>query len=267
MFFSEMLCYFYTRWMGHTPSKSSTFVSSVHRVFSQKSWGSWRCFLAKLRWAFMFFLLGSGFGLGTLPCRPFLPSLFLMVESWTLTLTEESEACSSLDVVVGFFCDLLDESSLRSWGNFGRPATPGKVHHCSMFSPFVDNGSHCGSLESQRFRNGFITFSRLIDLNYFLSHLFLAFEDLLVYFTLSGRSYLSDFLIANRCGNNQAWMWLEKLKSGVINHSYVLTGGGGGKHFFHTGPCGFGFCFPFIKKTLHLKTACCVLLVLSLINI
>ncbi len=63
------------------------------------------------------------------------------------------------------FCDLLDELSLRSWGNFGRPATPGKVHHCSMFSPFVDNGSHCGSLESQSFRNGFITFSRLIDLN------------------------------------------------------------------------------------------------------
>ncbi len=25
--------------MGHTPSKCSTFVSSVHRVFSQKSWG------------------------------------------------------------------------------------------------------------------------------------------------------------------------------------------------------------------------------------
>ncbi len=75
----------------------------------------------------------------------------------------------------GVFCDLLDESSLRSWGNFGRPATPGKVHHCSMFSPFVDNGCHCGSLESQSFRNGFITFSRLIDLNYFLSHLFLNF--------------------------------------------------------------------------------------------
>ncbi len=31
----------------------------------------------------------------------------------------------------GFFYDLLDESSLRSWNNFGRPASPGKVHHCS----------------------------------------------------------------------------------------------------------------------------------------
>ncbi len=67
----------------------------------------------------------------------------------------------------------------------------------------------------------------------------------MVYFTLSGRSYLSDFLIANRCGSNQAWMWLEKLKSGVINHSYVLTGGGGGgKHFFTQGHVGLDFVFP-----------------------
>ncbi len=86
-----------------------------------------------------------------------------------------------------------------------------------------------------------------------------------VYFTLSSRSYLSDFLIVNWCGSNQAWVWLEKLNSGVINHSYVLTGGqgvrgkGGGKHFFTQGHVGLDF-FPFIKKTLHLKTACCVYL-------
>ncbi len=61
----------------------------------------------------------------------------------------------------GFFYDLLDESSLRSWSNFGRLATPGKVHHCSKFSPFVDNGSDRGSPESQSLRNGFITLSRL----------------------------------------------------------------------------------------------------------
>ncbi len=34
---------------------------------------------------------------------------------------------------------------MRSWSNFGRPATPGKVHHCSKFSSFVDNGSDRGS--------------------------------------------------------------------------------------------------------------------------
>ncbi len=87
-----------------------------------------------------------------------------------------------------------------------------------------------------------------LSCSFWISTWCVAFEDLLVYFTLSGRSYLSDFLIANRCGNNQAWMWLEKLNSGVINHSCFNRG------------CGFGFCFPFIKKTLHLKTACCVYL-------
>ncbi len=34
---------------------------------------------------------------------PFLPILFLIVESRTLTLIEASEACSSLDVVLGSF--------------------------------------------------------------------------------------------------------------------------------------------------------------------
>ncbi len=75
----------------------------------------------------------------------------------------------------GFFYDLLDESSLCSWSNFGRLSTPGKVHHCSKFSLFVDNGSDLGSLESQSLRNGFITLSRLIHVNYLVSHLFLNF--------------------------------------------------------------------------------------------
>ncbi len=76
----------------------------------------------------------------------------------------------------GFIYDLLDESALRSWSNFDRPATPGKIHHCSMFSPFVDNGSYRDSLESQSLRNGFIT--RLIQVKYFVFHLFLNFYRL-----------------------------------------------------------------------------------------
>ncbi len=74
----------------------------------------------------------------------------------------------------GFVYYLLDELSLRSWINFGRPATPGKVHHyCSKFSLFVDNGSDRGSLEFQSLRNAFLNLSRLIYVNYFVSHLFL----------------------------------------------------------------------------------------------
>ena len=60
-------------WDTHLP-KSSTFVTSIR----SKSWGSSRCFRAKMGRVLMFFLLSSGFRLGTLPCRPFLPSLFLM---------------------------------------------------------------------------------------------------------------------------------------------------------------------------------------------
>ncbi len=120
-------------------------------------------------------LVSSVFCLGTLLWMPFLPSLFLIVESWTLTLIEAGEACISLDNVVGFFYDLLDESSLCFWRNFGRPATPGKVQHCYKFYPFVDNGSGHGLLESQSLRNGFVTLSRLIHVNYFVSHLFLNF--------------------------------------------------------------------------------------------
>ena len=74
-------------------------------------------FLPKVRRAFMLFLVSSGFRLGTLPWMPFLPSLFLMVEPLTLTLAEASEACSSLDVVVGSFVT-SDESSLRSLCHF-----------------------------------------------------------------------------------------------------------------------------------------------------
>ncbi len=67
----------------------------------------------------------------------------------------------------GFFYDLIDESTLRSWSNCGRRVTPGKVHHCYKFSPFVDNGSYRGSLESQILRNGFINLSRRIHVNLF----------------------------------------------------------------------------------------------------
>ncbi len=112
------------------------------------------------------FLVSNGFCLGTLPWMPFLPSFFLIVESWTLTLIEASEACSSLDVVLGSF--------MTSWMSrrcalgvilVGRPLL---VHHCSKFSPFVDNGSDRGSLESQSLRNGFITLSRLMHVKYLL---------------------------------------------------------------------------------------------------
>ncbi len=143
--------------MGHTPFKKLISLISPQNI-CPKVLGIIKKLLANVRQAIVFFLVNSGFFLGTLAWMSFLPSLFLIVESWTLTLIEASEACSSLDVILFcFFYDLLDGSSLRSWSNFGRPATPGKIHHCYTFSPFMDNGSDHGSLESQSFRNYFIT--------------------------------------------------------------------------------------------------------------
>lgn len=88
-------------------------------------------------------------------------------------------------------CD-LDESSMHPWGNFGRLTTPAKVHHCSKFLPFLNNGSRRGSLESQSFRNGFVNLFRLRDVNEFVSHLLLkivavsaVFLNLLAHSTLT----------------------------------------------------------------------------------
>lgn len=48
---------------------------------------------------------------------------------------------------LGFFCELLDELTIDSY--FDWLATPGNVHHCSRFAPFMENGSHHGLLPSQ----------------------------------------------------------------------------------------------------------------------
>lgn len=65
---------------------------------------------------------------------------------------------------------------MYSWSNFARPATHGNVHHRSKFSLFVDNGSHCGALQSQSLGNVFVTPSILTDVNDFLSQLFEIFQ-------------------------------------------------------------------------------------------
>ncbi len=88
---------------GHTPSKKLNFCRLSPQNICPKVLGIIKIFLPNVRWDFVFFLVSSGFCLGTLPWMPFVPSLFLLVESWTLTLTEASEACSALDVVLGYF--------------------------------------------------------------------------------------------------------------------------------------------------------------------
>ncbi len=163
----------------------------------------------------MFFLVCSGFCLGTLPWMPFLYSLFLIVESWTLTLIEASEACSSLDVVSAFFYDLLDESSLRSW----RP------NHSWEGSSLVPSFLHLWimALTEVRWSPKALEISlkilSMIHVNYVVSHLFLNFfRSGMMCCSLSMPHFVREalfkwFLDSNRSSSNQAWVWLVKINS------------------------------------------------------
>ncbi len=163
--FYEMLCWFYARCNGtHTFQKIYCCLISPQNI-CPKVLGIIK--MANVRRAFVFFLVSSGFCLGTLPWMPFLPSLFLIVESWTLTLIEASEACSSLDVVLVSF--------MTSWMS----------RHCALGvilvgQPLLGRFTSVTSflhlwIMSQSLRHSFITLSRLIHVNYFVSHLFLNF--------------------------------------------------------------------------------------------
>ncbi len=102
--FYEIMCWFYARCNGTHTFQKVKLLSHQSIEYLPKSLGDNQdIFLANVRQAFVFFLVSSGFCFGTLPLKLFLPSLFLIVESWTLTLIEASEACSSLDVVLGSF--------------------------------------------------------------------------------------------------------------------------------------------------------------------
>lgn len=96
-------------------------LSAVHRTLSQRA-------LAGLRWALMLILLSSGFHFETLPWIPFL--LFLMVESWTPTLS-------------GIFCDVVYALLEEFW------SADHVWEDSALFqgSPFGDNCSHSGLLK------------------------------------------------------------------------------------------------------------------------
>ncbi len=96
--FSEMLCYFYTR-CDTISKKFNFYLVSLQSIFP-KVLGIIKMFSGKTETILCAFCSAAVFVLET---GPFLPSLFLTVESWTLTLTDSSEACSSLDVVVRSF--------------------------------------------------------------------------------------------------------------------------------------------------------------------
>lgn len=82
----------------------------------------------------LLFFVSSGFYLRRLPWKSLLSSFFAILESFSLTLTKESEAYSALDAILG--------SSVTTWmSNCGALGVilVGRqllVHHCAMLLSF-----------------------------------------------------------------------------------------------------------------------------------
>lgn len=94
------------------------FASLFHWIFSQKFWESSRSF----------FFFGK--------CERKLCVLFgqrFWFSPWNSPM--DYIFCSFSLWPSGVFCDLLDKPLMRSWSNFSKLATTGKVHSCSKSSP------------------------------------------------------------------------------------------------------------------------------------
>ncbi len=89
--------------MGHAPSKKFNFCLISPQNICPQVLGIIKIFFVKCETSLCVLFGQQWLYLRTLPWMLFLPSLFLIVESWTLTLIEPSETCSSLDVVLGSF--------------------------------------------------------------------------------------------------------------------------------------------------------------------
>ncbi len=190
---------------GHTPFKKFNFCHISPQNSCPKVLGIIRIFFGKCETSLcvFFFFVSSGFCLGTFPWMPFFPSLFLIIESWTLILIEASEACSSLDVILG--------SCMTSWISrcctveiilVGRPllgrftTVPSFLHLCIMARTVV----HWSPKPQKWLYNPFQidTSTTLFLICSWISldiGMMCCFWDLYACFTLSDRFYLSDFLI------------------------------------------------------------------------
>ncbi len=101
--FYEMLCWFYARCNETHTFQKVQLLSHQSTQYLPKSLGDNLDIFGKCETSLCVLFGQQWLYLGTLPRMPFLPGLFLIVESWTLTLIEASAACSSLDVVLGSF--------------------------------------------------------------------------------------------------------------------------------------------------------------------
>ncbi|MED6231439.1 hypothetical protein ATANTOWER_007779 [Ataeniobius toweri] len=89
-----------------------------------------------------------------------------MVQLWQLTPGSEEAKHHDVTITISDCYDARFSISSVGFTAGCNWTTSGKVHHCSMFSPFADNGSHCGVIESQSLRCGFVSRHRLIVNNF-----------------------------------------------------------------------------------------------------
>lgn len=127
-----------------------------------------------VRQVFVFFLVSIGFVLRNHQCMSSFLSLFVIIELWTLTLTEvtETETCSSLNIVLGSFVTFL----MSRWCVIGVI-----LEHRTPLGKFaaVPCSPHLWIMAlwfSQNLRNGSVTLSRMIDANDFVFQMFLSLD-------------------------------------------------------------------------------------------
>ncbi len=173
--FYEILCWFYSR-CKHRPSKKFNFCLIIPQNICPKVLGiilgiffgkceTRLCVLFGQQWLLPWnFLIDAVFAQRLSYC--WIMNTDFNWGKWGLRFFR---CCS------GFFYDLLDESLLRSWSNFGRPATPGKVHHCSKFLHLWILALTMVRWSPKALEMALYPFPDWYILNYFVSHLFLNF--------------------------------------------------------------------------------------------
>ena len=96
----------------------------------------------------------------TLPNKPYLLSLFLIVLSWTLTFNMLTEVCRVWDVAL-FFCILSGHCTVWAWGELALTSIFGKTGNWLKCSLLVNNHSLCRMMNLKLFGNDLITLPSL----------------------------------------------------------------------------------------------------------
>lgn len=87
------------------------------------------------------------------------------------------------------------------WSNFDQPSPNGKVHHYYRYVWMIVFVVHTVVYPSPNFKNCFMTFSKLINLNYFNFHFFTLDGNMLSGSFEDFEDYFRD-LIEKRCDSN-----------------------------------------------------------------